>query len=245
MSVRQNPKLNQLLASLPAEDWLRWQPELEAVKMPAGQVIYESSRSVYFPTTAIVSLLYVMESGASTEIAVVGNEGVVGISLYMAGNSTPNRAIVQNAGEGYRLSAQAMKTEFDRSDSVFHLLLRYTQALINQMVQTSICTRHHSLDQQLCRWLLLSMDRLLGKDLIVPLELVASMLGAPHESVFGAARRLDQKGLIRCDSKQITVRSRSGLEEHTCECYTAVTSEYDRLLPRQNALTAPMHIRSA
>jgi CRP-like cAMP-binding protein len=238
MSTAPNPLSNHLLAALPAADWQRWLPKLEWVSMPLGQVMYESGRTlshVYFPTTAIVSLLYVMESGASAEIAVVGCEGVVGISLFMGGGSTPSRAVVQSAGEGYRLSAAVVKEEFDQSHPVMHLLLRYTQALITQMSQTAVCNRHHALDQQLCRWLLLSLDRLQGVDLLMTQELIANMLGVRREGVTEAALKLQRLGLIRYSRGHITVLDRPGLEQRTCECYAVVKREYDRLLPDRPA----------
>ena len=234
MSTAPNPLSNHLLAALPAAEWQRWLPKLQWVPMPLGQVMYESGRTishVYFPTTAIVSLLYVMESGASAEIAVVGCEGVVGISLFMGGESTPSRAVVQSAGEGYRLSAAAVKEEFNQSHPVMHLLLRYTQALITQMSQTAVCNRHHALDQQLCRWLLLSLDRLQGVDLIMTQELIANMLGVRREGVTEAALKLQHLGLIRYSRGHITVLDRPGLERRTCECYAVVKREYERLLP--------------
>jgi CRP-like cAMP-binding protein len=227
-------KRNHLLASLPAEEWKRWAPLLERVDMPLGQVLYESGVTlgyVYFPLTAIVSLLYVMENGASAEIAVVGNEGIVGISLFMGGESTPSRAVVQSEGEGCRLKAPLMKTEFDRSGPVLHLLLRYTQALITQMAQTAVCNRHHSLDQQLCRWLLLSLDRLKGDELVMTQELIANMLGVRREGVTEGALKLQKAGLIKYSRGHITVLDRHGLEARTCECYAVVKREYDRLLP--------------
>ena len=189
---------------------------------------------VYFPTSAIVSLLYVMENGASAEIAVVGNEGIVGISLFMGGESTPSRAVVQSAGEGFRLEAQVIKAEFNRAP-VLHLLLRYTQALITQMSQTAVCNRHHSLDQQLCRWLLLSLDRLQGDDLVMTQELIANMLGVRREGVTEAALKLQAAGLIRYARGHICVLDRPGLERRTCECYAVVKKEYDRLLPAETA----------
>jgi CRP-like cAMP-binding protein len=188
---------------------------------------------VYFPTTAIVSLLHVMENGASAEIAVVGNEGLLGISLFMGGESTPSRAVVQSAGEGWRLKAQTMKDEFNRAGPVLHLLLRYTQALITQMAQTAVCNRHHSLDQQLCRWLLLSLDRLQGNELVMTQELIANMLGVRRESVTEGALKLQRAGLIRYARGRITVLDREGLEQRTCECYAVVKKEYDRLLPEK------------
>ncbi len=225
---------NHLLAALPQEEWLRWQPFLERVDMPLGQVLCESGCTlshVYFPTTAIVSLLYVMENGASAEIAVVGNEGIVGISLFMGGESTSSRAVVQSAGEGFRLRARALKDEFNRAGPVLHLLLRYTQALITQMAQTAVCNRHHSLDQQLCRWLLLSLDRLQGNDLVMTQELIANMLGVRREGVTEAALKLQRDGLIRYVRGHITVLDRAGLEKRSCECYAVVRKEYLRLLP--------------
>jgi len=230
----QEPILNQLIAALPSAEAQRWLPQLEWVQMPLGEVLYESGSlltHVYFPTTAIVSLLYVMENGASAEIAVVGNEGIVGISLFMGGGSTPSRAVVQSAGQGYRLDAQAMKDEFDRAGPVLHLLLRYTQALITQMAQTAVCNRHHSLDQQLCRWLLLSLDRLPGNQLVMTQELIANMLGVRREGVTEAALKLQKAELIRYSRGRITVLDRTGLEQRTCECYAVVKKEYDRLLP--------------
>jgi CRP-like cAMP-binding protein len=229
---------NHLLAALPEAEWQRWLPQLESVDMPLGQVLYESGNTlshVYFPATSIVSLLYVMENGASAEIAVVGNEGIVGISLFMGGGSTPSRAIVQSAGRGLRLTARLMKDEFDRNGPVLHLLLRYTQALITQMAQTAVCNRHHSLDQQLCRWLLLSLDRLQGSELRMTQELIANMLGVRREGVTEAALRLQQAGLIRYTRGHILVLDQVGLKNRTCECYAVVKKEYDRLLPATRA----------
>ena len=239
MATPSDPKTNQLIAALPDAAWQRWLPDLESVDMPLGQVLYESGgvlTHVYFPTTAIVSLLYVMENGASAEIAVVGNEGIVGIALFMGGDSTPSRAVVQSAGQGYRLSADAMKLEFDRAGPLSHLLLRYTQALITQMAQTAVCNRHHSLDQQLCRWLLLSLDRLLGNELVMTQELIANMLGVRREGVTEAAHKLQQAGLIRYARGHILALDRPGLEKRSCECYAVVKQEYDRLLPAKTAL---------
>ena len=226
------------MAALPDTEWQRWQPQLEAVEMPLGHVLYESGVTlghVYFPTTAIVSLLYVMESGASAEIAVVGHEGVVGISLFMGGESTPSRAVVQSAGGGFRLSARAIRDEFNRSGPVMHLLLRYTQALITQMAQTAVCNRHHTVDQQLCRWLLLSLDRLQGNELGMTQELISNMLGVRREGVTEAARKLQEADLIHYARGHITVLDRQGLERRTCECYAVVKNEYDRLLPARPA----------
>ena len=235
MSVSADPKHNLLLAALPDPEYQRWLPHLESVAMPLGQVLHESGKTlahVYFPTNAIVSLLYVMQNGSSAEIAVVGREGVVGISLFMGGQSTPSRAVVQSAGHGFRLEAALMKEEFDRNGDVLHLLLRYTQALITQMAQTAVCNRHHSLDQQLCRWLLLSMDRLHGNELVMTQELIANMLGVRREGVTEAATKLQRAGLIEYARGRITVLDRPGLEQRTCECYRVVKQEYDRLLPR-------------
>jgi CRP-like cAMP-binding protein len=233
-----DPTENQLLAALPVPEWQRWQPQLERVEMPLGQVLYEAGTTlshVYFPTTAIVSLLYVMENGASAEIAVVGNEGIVGISLFMGGDSTSSRAVVQSAGLGLRLKAQIMKDDFNRAGPVLHLLLRYTQALITQMAQTAVCNRHHSLDQQLCRWLLLSLDRLQGNELVMTQELIANMLGVRREGVTEGALKLQQAGLIRYARGHISVLDRDGLENRSCECYAVVKKEYDRLLPQRSA----------
>ena len=233
MATSHDPKKNRLLAALPDADWARWLPQLEWVDMPLGQVLYESGSSlshIYFPTTAIVSLLHVLENGSSAEIAVVGNEGLVGISLFMGGESTPSRAVVQSAGKGLRLPAQVVKDEFKRAP-VLHLLLRYTQALITQMSQTAVCNRHHSLDQQLCRWLLLSLDRLQGSELVMTQELISNMLGVRREGVTEAALQLQASGLIRYSRGRITVLDRPGLEKRSCECYGVVKKEYDRLLP--------------
>ncbi|QDQ27934.1 Crp/Fnr family transcriptional regulator [Chitinimonas arctica] len=234
-----NPRDNHLLAALPEAEWLRWLPQLEAVELPLGHVLYESGSKmshVYFPTTAIVSLLYVMENGAPAEIAVVGNEGLVGVSLFMGGESTPSRAVVQSAGWGFRLRARKMKEEFDRAGPVLHLLLRYTQALITQMSQTAVCNRHHTLDQQLCRWLLLSLDRLHGDELVMTQELIANMLGVRREGVTEAALKLQNAGLIRYARGHISVLDREGLEARSCECYAVVKKEYDRLLPNRLAI---------
>ncbi|WP_243040102.1 Crp/Fnr family transcriptional regulator [Dyella sedimenti] len=234
MAAVPDPRQNRLLAALPDAEWARWALHLEPVDMPLGKVLYESGSRlshVYFPTTSIISLLYVMEDGASAEIAVVGNEGIVGISLFMGGESTPSRALVQSAGQGFRLKASLMLREFNRAGPVLHLLLRYTQALITQMSQTAVCNRHHSLDQQLCRWLLLSLDRLHSMELVMTQELIANMLGVRREGVTEAAGNLQQAGLIRYQRGHITVLDRVGLEKRTCECYAVVKKEYDRLLP--------------
>jgi CRP-like cAMP-binding protein len=228
------PLENHLLAALPPADWQRWRTEVEPVVLPLGQVLYESGvkmSHVTFPTTAIVSLLYVMEDGGSAEIAVVGNEGIVGISLFMGGESTPSRAVVQSAGYGYRMRARHMLDEFNRGGPAMHVLLRYTQALITQMAQTAVCNRHHSLDQQLCRWLLLSLDRLQGNELVMTQELIANMLGVRREGVTAGAVKLQKAGLIRYARGHITVLDRAGLEKRSCECYSVVKKEYDRLLP--------------
>ena len=229
---------NDLLCALPQAALQRWLLQLEEVDLPLGHVLYESGVTlthVYFPTTAIVSLLYVLESGASAEIAVVGREGIVGIALFMGGNSTPNRAVVQSAGKGLRLGAHAMSEEFNRNGPVLHLMLRYTQAPITQMSQTAVCNRHHELDQQLCRWLLLSLDRLSGNDLVMTQELIANMLGVRREGVTEAALKLQAAGLIRYSRGRIKVLDRSGLQARSCECYAVVKSEYDRLLPDKQA----------
>jgi CRP-like cAMP-binding protein len=232
-----DPRRNHLLAALPDAAWQRWLPKLELVDMPLGLVLYESGATlshVYFPVSAIVSLLYVMENGASAEIAVVGHEGLVGVSLFMGGDSTPSRAVVQSAGKGFRMRSGVLKEEF-KVAPVLHLLLRYTQALITQMAQTAVCNRHHSLDQQLCRWLLLSLDRLRGNELVMTQELIANMLGVRREGVTEAALKLQKAGLIRYARGHITVLDRAGLEKRSCECYAVVKKEYDRLLPELEA----------
>jgi len=236
MAVANDPRRNHLLAALPAEELQRLRPQLEWIELRLGQVLYESGTAqshVYFPTTAIISLLYELASGASAEIAIVGNEGMVGISLFMGGETTPSRAVVQSAGQGFRLSAQAIKGEFERSLPMMHLLLRYTQALITQMAQTAVCNRHHSVDQQLCRWLLLSLDRLEGSDLVMTQELIANMLGVRREGVTEAAHKLQDLGLIRYARGHISVLDRPGLEKRVCECYAVVKRESDRLLPNR------------
>jgi len=238
MDASTDPRHNQLLAALPQEPWQRWLPHLEHVNMPLGQVLYEPGGTlshVYFPTTAIVSLLYVMQNGESAEIAVVGNDGVVGVSLFMGGDSTSSRALVQSAGGAYRLTAQLMKEEFDLGGPVLHLFLRYTQALITQMVQTAACNRHHSVDQQLCRWLLLSLDRLQGTEMVMTQALIAHMLGVPLIGATEGAEKLQTAGLIDYTQGRIRVLDRGGLEKRTCECYAVVKKEYDRLLPRRLA----------
>jgi CRP-like cAMP-binding protein len=233
------PKDNYLLAALPAEVFDRLVPDLMPVAMPLGKVIYESGSQlehVYFPTpSCIVSMLYVMEDGSSAEIAVVGDEGMVGIALFMGGGTTPSRALVQSAGQAFRLPGDALKREFERHTGFQHLLLRYTQALITQMSQTAVCNRHHSVDQQLCRWLLLSLDRLPTNDLTMTQELIANMLGVRREGVTDAAGKLQALGLISYKRGRITVLDRAGLEAQVCECYEVVKKEYDRLLPAQTA----------
>ena len=234
MTMNPEPLKNHLLAVLPQEVWLRLAPHLEEVDMPLGQVLCESGstlKHVYFPTTSIVSLLYVMENGASAEIAVVGNEGIVGISLFMGGDSMPSRSVVQSAGTGFRLKAQLLKDEFNLGGPVMHVLLRYTQALITQMAQTAVCNRHHALEQQLCRWLLLSLDRLSSNELLMTQELIANMLGVRREGVTEAALKLQKLGLISYARGRILILDRPGLEARTCECYAVVKKEYDRLLP--------------
>jgi CRP-like cAMP-binding protein len=229
-----DPRQNHLLAALPADEYARLLPDLEWVATPLGHVLYEPGvkmRHVYFPTTSIVSLLYVMEDGASAEIAVVGNEGVVGVSLFMGGESTTSRAVVQSDGHAYRLKAQLLKDEFFRAGPMQRLLLRYTQALLTQMAQTAVCNRHHSLDQQFCRWLLLSLDRLSTNELVMTQELIANMLGVRREGVTEAAGNVQRAGLIHYNRGHITVLDRPGLEARACECYAVVKKEFDRLLP--------------
>src|SRR6187402_360951 len=226
--------LNKLLAALPPEVCERLLPHLELVPLKLGASVYEAGGKqpyVYFPTDAIVSLLYVMKDGASAEIAVVGNEGLVGISLFMGGETTPSRAVVQSAGQAYRLRAKVMKSEFEFGGALQHLMLRYTQALITQMAQTAVCNRHHSIEQQLCRWLLLSADRLATNEIKMTQELIANMLGVRREGVTEAAGKLQEDGLIRYQRGKITVVDRPGLEVRTCECYQVVKREFERLLP--------------
>lgn len=234
----QVPETNRLLAVLPSAERERLFPHLEPIAMTLGDVVYESgSRQayVYFPTSAIVSLLYVMEDGASAEIAIVGNEGMVGVALFMGGETTPSRAVVQSAGQAFRLSGQLLKREFRRGGAAQHLLLRYTQALLTQMSQTAVCNRHHSVDQQLCRWLLLSLDRLPSNTLTMTQELIANMLGVRREGVTEAAGKLQSAGLIHYSRGRITVLDRPGLEARACECYEVVKRESDRLLPKSLA----------
>jgi len=233
-SVRSLFASNRLLAALPPEDLERFQPHLERVPLPLGWAVYESGGAqgfVYFPTDAIVSLLYVLADGDSAELAVVGNDGVVGISLFMGGETTPSRAVVQSTGHAYRLRASILKAEFERGGELQHLLLRYTQALITQMTQTAVCNRHHSVEQQLCRWLLLSLDRLPSNEVAMTQELIANMLGVRREGVTEAAGHLQAAGLIHYSRGHITVLDRPKLEKKVCECYSVVKRETDRLLP--------------
>jgi CRP-like cAMP-binding protein len=233
-AARHSPRQNHLLDALPPLDYERIAARLELVPLKLADVLYEPDvplRYVYFPTTAIVSLLYVMEDGASAEIAIVGNEGILGIALFMGGETTPSRAVVQSAGHGYRMKAQLLKDEFGRFGPFLHLLLRYTQALITQMAQTAVCNRHHSVDQQLCRWLLLSLDRLASSELSMTQELIANMLGVRREGVTEAAGKLQLAGLIHYRRGKITVLDRPRLEARSCECYQVVKTEFDRLLP--------------
>ena len=234
MQSDDNPRKNRLIAALPDDIFDRWLPDLQRFEMPLGEVLYESGvemSHVYFPTNAIVSLLYVMENGASAEIAVVGKEGVVGVSLFMGGNSTPSRAVVQGPGGGFRMRADLMYREFSSEPEVMQILLRYTQALITQMAQTAVCNRHHALEQQLCRWLLLSLDALDGDVVSMTQELIANMLGVRRGGVTEAATRLQTAGVIRYKRGKIEVLDRPGLERLTCECYAVVKKEYERLLP--------------
>jgi CRP-like cAMP-binding protein len=234
MPSSHTPKQNHLLAALPAEDYARVLPHLELIAMPLAWALYESGARlgyIYFPTTSIVSLLYVLESGASAEIAITGNEGLVGIALFMGGESTSNRAVVQSAGSGYRLRAGILKREFALGGELQHLALRFTQALITQMAQTAVCNRHHSIDQQLCRWLLLSLDRLTTNELSMTQDLIANMLGVRREGVTEAAGKLQTAGVIHYSRGHIQVMDRAKLEKRVCECYGVVKREIDRLLP--------------
>ena len=236
-----SPKDNRLLAAMPRPEYQQIVRSLERVPMLLGQSVYESGEAqgfVYFPTTSIVSLLYVLADGATAEIAVAGHEGLVGIALFMGGETTPRRAVVQSAGEGYRLRAAVLKKEFERGGALQQLLLRYTQALITQMAQTAVCNRHHSVDQQLCRWLLLSLDRLPGNRLVMTQELIANMLGVRREGVTEAAGHLQGAGLIEYSRGRITVLDRKRLEKRVCECYSVVKNEYDRLLPARASAAA-------
>ncbi|MGA2613842.1 MAG: Crp/Fnr family transcriptional regulator [Spirochaetia bacterium] len=229
-----NPRQNHLLARLPKTEFVRLSPYLELVPLPLGKALYESGDRldhVFFPATAIVSLLYELENGSSAEIAVIGYEGIVGIALFMGGDTVPNRAVVQSAGHGYRLSGQLLKQEFNRAGALQHLLLRYTLAMLTQMAQTAVCNRHHSVDQQLCRWLLLSLDRLPANELSMTQELIANMLGVRREGVTEAAGRLQDAGLIHYSRGRIMVLDRPRLEKRVCECYDVVRKEFHRLLP--------------
>lgn len=229
------PRSNWLLAALPNDDYQRLLPALEPVPLPLGWTVYESGSQmhhVFFPTAGIVSLIYVMENGSSAEIAVVGNEGLVGVALFMGGESTPSRAIVQSAGHSYRLPAEYLRREFRRGEALQHLLLRYTQTLITQMAQTAVCNRHHTIEQQLCRWLLMSLDRLQSNELAMTQELIANMLGVRREGVTEAAGQLQSDGLIKYRRGKITLLDRSRLEDRVCECYAVVKQEADRLFPR-------------
>ena len=233
MNVLQSPKQNHLLAALPAAEYDRLVPHLALAPMPLGQVLHESGSHVshvYFPTTSIVSLLYVMEDGSTSETAVVGNEGMIGVALFMGGDTTPSQALVQTTGYAYRMKKQLLKEAFDRSPPLRHILLRYTQALLTQMAQTAVCNRHHTLDQQLCRRLLLNLDRLPSNDLAMTQELMANMLGVRREGVTEAAGKLRSAGLINYNRGRITVLNRPKLEDRSCECYAVVKKEFDRLL---------------
>jgi CRP-like cAMP-binding protein len=233
-----HPRQNLLLAALPPEILERWLPQLQRFDLGLGDVLYEpgiTMSHVHFPTNAIVSLLYVMENGASAEIAVVGKEGVVGIALFMGGNSTPSRAVVQSAGGGYRMPADAIYREFSSTPAVMHLMLRYTQALITQMAQTAVCNRHHALEQQLCRWLLLSLDAIDGDEVVMTQELIANMLGVRRGGVTEAALKLQEAGIIQYKRGRIDVLDRPGLQRMACECYAVVKKEYERLLPARPA----------
>ncbi|MDR7148551.1 CRP-like cAMP-binding protein [Hydrogenophaga palleronii] len=239
-----NPRQNRVLAGLPDAEWQRWKPQLEQVDLPLGKVIYESGvqrTHVYFPSDAIISMLHVLDNGSSAEIAVIGFEGLLGICTVMGGDAMPSRAVVQSAGTGYRMPAHAFKDAFERSLPARELVLRYTQALISQMSQTAVCNRHHSLEKQLCRWLLLSLDRLPGNELVMTQELIANMLGVRREGVTEAALKLQAAGLIRYARGHIWVLDRPRLEQRTCECYRVVKAEYDRLLPEKIAVPTGMH----
>lgn len=236
MSAVAPPEANQILAALPAAERDRVFPHLEQIQLPLGTVLYESGdtlRHIYFPADCIVSLLYVLENGASAEIAVVGNEGAIGVALFMGGETTPSRAIVQSAGVAYRLKGKRIKEEFSRHGQTMLLLLKYTQSLITQMAQTAVCNRHHSVNQQLCRWLLMSFDRLPSNTLSMTQELIANMLGVRREGVTAAAHRLQKLGVIRYSRGRITVLDRKKLEQLCCECYAVVKKETDRLLPHR------------
>jgi CRP-like cAMP-binding protein len=234
MRSHHQPGQNGLLAALPPSNLIRIDADLTLTSLSLGDILYEAGtklRQVYFPTTAIVSLLYVMTNGSSAEIAVVGKEGVVGVSLFMGGETTPSRAVVQSAGYAYQLSSKVVKEEFARGGPMHDVLLRYTQALLTQTAQTAVCNRHHSVDQQLCRWLLLSLDRLPGNELVMTQELMANMLGVRREGVTEVASKLQGAGLISYKRGRIMILNRPGLEARTCECYAVVKKEFDRLLP--------------
>jgi CRP-like cAMP-binding protein len=234
-AARPTPLDNHILRALPESEQQRLFSHLELIPMPLGKVLYESGdtlRHIYFPTDCIVSLMYVLEDGGSAEIAVVGNDGVIGVALFMGGETTPSRAVVQSGGHAYRLPGKLLKDEFNRHGQLLHILLRYTQALITHMAQTAVCNRHHSVDQQLCRWLLLSLDRLPGNQLKITQDLIASMLGVRREGITEAAGKLQKQGVIRYSRGQITVLDRPKLEKLSCECYAVVKSETDRLLPQ-------------
>jgi hypothetical protein len=236
-----SPKDNRLLAAIPEKEWLRWRESLERVDLRLGEVLYEAGSimsHVCFPTTAVVALLYAMKDGASAEIAVVGNEGIVGVSLFMGGESTPGRAVVQCAGQGFRLSAQLMQVEFNRAGPVLHLLLLYTQALISQMVLTAACNRHHSPDQQMCRWLLLSLDHLGANELTTTPEAIGNMLDARRDHLTTNAQKLHREAAGRPARRDIPFLDREMLERRTCECYSAIKTEYGRLLPISPAMAA-------
>ena len=238
---RSHPRDNRLLASLPDADFEALLPHLERTPMALGMAVYESGSAqgfVYFPADSIVSLLYVLENGASTEIAVTGNEGLVGISLLMGGETTPSRAVVQSAGHGYRVRGSVLKKLFEASGEAQHLLLRYMQALITQMTQTAVCNRHHAVDQQLCRWLLLMLDRLSSDEVRMTQELIANMLGVRREGVTEAAGKLQADGLIEYSRGRIRVIDRPRLEQRVCECYAVVKREYERLLPHAKVAEA-------
>jgi len=242
MAAIQTFQQNHILAALSPEVLDRLKDHLKLVPLPLGAVVYESGDAmdhVYFPTDSIVSLLYVMENGASAEISVVGNEGLVGVSLYLGGESTPSRAVVQSAGSAFRLPRPRLKEEFNRHGELLTLMLRYTQCLLTQMAQTAVCNRHHAVEQQLCRWLLLSLDRLAGNDLTMTQELIANMLGVRREGVTEAAGKLQSLGVIKYSRGKITVLDRPKLESLSCECYAVVKTETDRLMPH----FAPAHLR--
>ena len=238
---------NHLLAALPDAELRRLAPQMRLVALQPGQVLYESGSTIshtYFPTTTLVSTLYEFDDGTSAETAITGNEGMVGIAVFMGGNSRLGRAVVLTAGHAFRLGAQALKDEFERTGPLMHLLLHYTQALITQTAQTAVCNRHHSLDQRLCRWLLLSLDRSQGDDIAITQQVIAHMLGVRRESVTEAAHRLQKLGLVQCGRGRIAVLDRTGLEQRACECYSAVRKEYDRLLPDRRATQAAAHQRA-